>query len=138
MELDQSVTQMRDEQVLARFGTSTDPASRGFDEATHAQVWAYEYVLARSRVAHYRALYSAFIEGGKHYMIENLDERSTATSVPAKLIFTDDPADLFAVDESAEVVAWTEHTLLSELTEQRAILDFFAGVLDEFQPAVAP
>jgi hypothetical protein len=127
---------MSDAQVLAHFGTATKPAGRGFDETVHARVWAYEYVLARARLAHYRALYVAFVEGGMSYMIENLDERTAATAVPAKLVFTDDPDDLFQVEEGAEVIVWTERSLLDELTDQRAILNFFAGVLDEFQAAV--
>jgi hypothetical protein len=135
METEHSVSQMGDAAVLARFGTTMEPAGRGFDETAHARVWAYEYVRARARLAHYRALYAAWMEGGKHYMIENLDERTAAVAVPAKLVFTDDPDDLFLVDEGVEVIVWTERTLLSELAEQRAILD---GVLDEFQPAVRP
>src|SRR5690349_469017 len=102
MESERSVIQMSNDEVLTLFRTATDPAGRGFDEKMLARVWAYEFVRARARIAHYRALYTAFVDGGKHYMIERLNEDGSDSVVPAKLIFTDDPDDLFEVEESDE------------------------------------
>lgn len=68
-------------------------------------------------------------------MVENLDERGGDDARRAKLVFTDDPADLEAATTRADLAVWTETTLLDQLVKERAILDFFAGVLDELLPA---
>jgi hypothetical protein len=138
MEVQQSVGQMSNEEVLALFGTAPDLASRGFDATTHARVWAFEFVASRARLAHYRTLYQAFVEGGMRYMIENLDERDGADRVPAKLVFTDEPADIAGLDQDPRIIVWTESTLLQQLANERAIVDYFAGVLDELQVRVRP
>jgi hypothetical protein len=136
MDTQRSVGEMSNDEVLALFGTTLGSADRGFDEATHARVWAYEFVRSRARLAHYRILYTAFIENGMRYMIENLDELNAEKGVPAKLVFTNEFADVLGLEDSAEVIVWTERTLLDELARERAILDYLASVLDEFQVAV--
>jgi hypothetical protein len=78
-------------------------------------------------------LYQAFVEGGMRYMIENLDEGDGTDGVPAKLIFNDEPADIVGLDRDPRIIVWTERTLLQALVNERAIVDYFAGVLDEFQ-----
>ena len=132
----QPVESMTDDEVLATFGTSEDPQRRGFDEATHTRVIAYELVRARNRLAYYRALYAAFIETGKPFMMENLDEDSSNGGVPAKLIFSEDPDHIHEVVEQPEVVIWTEPILLDALSQERAIHDFFTALLDELEPAL--
>jgi hypothetical protein len=124
---------MRNDEVLALFATALDLPNRGFDSTTQARIWAFEFVTARGRQAHYRTLYQAFVEGGMRYMIENLDERDGTERVPAKLIFADEPADIAGVDQDPRMIVWTERTLLQELVNERALVDYFAGVLDEFQ-----
>ena len=136
METLQQVEQMRDEQVLARFGTAQDPAGRGFDEATYARVLAYELVRSRQRLTHYRTLYSSFIGEGKLYMVENLDEIGDGDGIPAKLVFSDDPSHVRGLEESAPVVVWTEPDLLEELAKERAVQDYFTDLLDELEPAL--
>ena len=136
MDVQQSVGRMNNEDVLALFGTALDLANRGFEDATHARVLAFEFVASRARLAHYRTLYQAFVEGGMRYMIENLDERDGTGGVPAKLVFTDEPADIAGLDEDPRVIVWTEAALLQELGNERAIVDYFAGVLDELQALV--
>src|SRR5215210_7054596 len=89
MEILQPVESMTDDEVLATFGTSEDPEQRGFDEVTHTRVIAAELVRARNRLAYYRTLYAAFIETGKPFMIENLDDSASNGTIPAKLVFTD-------------------------------------------------
>lgn len=136
MSISQSVESMTDEQVLSTFGTSEDGGIRGFDEATHTRVMAYELVRARNRIAYYRTLYSAFIEAGKPYMIENLDEESSNGSVPAKLVFTDDASHLLEIEGQPDCVIWTEPALLDALVQERAVHDFFTELLDELEPAL--
>ncbi len=137
MDTRQLVEQMTDEQIFAAFGTAEDPAARGFDDATYARVLAYELVRARSRVAHYRTLYAAFIEAGKRFMIENLDEEAQdGAGVPAKLVFTDDAERIQELDERPDVDIWTEPALLEALLQERAVLDFFTDLLDELEPAL--
>jgi len=136
MDEQRSIGQMTNEEILALFRTSLETAERGFDAETLARVWAYEFVRSRARLAHYRALYTAFIDGGMHYMIENLDESIPEDGVPAKLVFTDSIDDVFDLDESAEVVVWSERMLLDELANERSILDYFGNVLDEFRAVV--
>jgi hypothetical protein len=130
------VERMTDEQVLATFGTAEDPAGRGFDNATYARVLAYELVRSRQRLAHYRTLYAAFIDGGAEYMIENLDESLDGDAVPVKLVFADAPDQVQGLENGAEVVVWTEPELLAELTAERAVHDFLTGLLDEIEPAL--
>lgn len=125
-----SVEQMSDGEILAAVGAGPDPASQGYDPPTAARVWGTELVRARSRLAHYRTLYVALVDAGRPYVIENLDE--AAGTRPAKLIFSDDAADLRAVATRSDISVWTEATLLDQLVKERATLDFFSGVLDEF------
>ena len=136
MDTMQQVERMTDEQVLATFGTAEDPAGRGFDEATYTRVLAYELVRARSRLAYYRTLYASFAEVGKPYMIENLDEAEDGEAVPAKLVFTDDTEHVLGLEDSADVIVWTEPELLDALMRERAVLDFFTDLLDELEPAL--
>ena len=130
------VERMTDEQVLAAFGTSEDPAGRGFDEATYTRVLAYELVRSRRRLALYRTLYASFADVGTPFMIENLDETQDGDGVPAKLVFTDDADHVHGLEETADVVVWTEPALLEELVRERAVLDFLTGMLDELEPAL--
>jgi hypothetical protein len=133
----QPVELMSDNEVLATFGTAAAPDQRGFDEPTHTRVIAYELVRARSRLAHYRSLYTTFLEGGAPYMIENLDEDAGEGTVPAKLVFTDDEDHALAVeDQAADVVVWTEPLVLEALVQTRGILDYFTELLNELEPAV--
>jgi hypothetical protein len=136
MGITQSVESMTDEQVLSTFDTAAADGIRGFDEATHTRVMAYELIRARNRIAHYRTLYGAFIEAGKPYMIENLDEDSSNGSVPAKLVFTDDTSQLLEIEEQPDCVIWTESALLDALSQERAVHDFFTELLDELEPAL--
>lgn len=136
MDTRQSVEQLSDEQVLTTFGTTEDPATRGFDEETYARVLAHELVRSRQRLGYYRTLYAAFMEAGKPFMVENLDDAGDGQAVPAKLVFSDDPLHVMGLEETADVVVWTEPELLGELVKERAILDFLSGVLDELEPAV--
>jgi len=136
MEILQPVESMTDEEVLAMFGTSEDPQHRGFDEVTHTRVVATELVRARNRLAYYRTLYAAFIETGKPFMIENLDDDSSDGTIPAKLVFTEDADHLAEIGERPEVVIWTEPVLLDALAQERAVHDYFTALLDELEPAV--
>jgi hypothetical protein len=129
---------MTDDQVLATFDTAEDDASRGFDEAAHTRVMAYELVRARNRLTYYRTLYAAFHEAGKPYMVENLDETGDNGKVPAKLVFTDDVDHLLEIEGQPDVVIWTEPALLDALTQERAVHDFFTELLDELEPALKP
>jgi hypothetical protein len=130
------VEAMTDEEVLATFKTSENPAHRGFDEATHTRVMASELVRIRNRLVHYRALYAAFVEAGQPFMIENLDERASGQGIPAKLVFTDAADHVLASEEQPDVVIWTEPALLAALAQERSIHDFFTALLDELEPAV--
>lgn len=132
----QSVERLSDGEVLALFDTGLDPATQGFDPRTQARVWASELVRARARLTHYQALYRALLEAGTAVVLETLDERGDEAARLAKLVFTDDPADVAAAASRPDLAVWTEPTLLEQLVKERAILDFFAGVLDELLPAV--
>jgi hypothetical protein len=99
-------------------------------------VIAAELVRARNRLAYYRTLYAAFIETGKPFMIENLDDDSSDGAIPAKLVFTEAADHVLAVGAQPEVVIWTEPVLLDALTQERAVHDFFTALLDELEPAV--
>ena len=136
METLRPVEAMTDDEVLATFGTSEDPAQRGFDEATHTRVMATELVRARNRLAHYRTLYAAFLEAGEPYMIENLDERTSEAGIPVKLVFTSDASHVIAIEEQPDVVIWTEPTLLDALAQERHIHDFFTLLLNELEIAL--
>ena len=136
MDTMQPVERMTDEQVLATFGTAEDPAARGFDAATYTRVLAYELVRSRSRLAYYRTLYASFVEVGKPYMIENLDEAQDGDAVPAKLVFTDDADHVLGLEDSADVIVWTEPELLDALMRERTVQDFFTDLLDELEPAL--
>jgi hypothetical protein len=132
----QAVESMSDQQVLATFGTAADAAHRGFDEATRTRVMAYELVRARNRLAYYRTLYAAFVEAGKPFMIENLDDGGSDCGIPVKLVFTDDAGHVVDVEERPDVVIWTEPALLDALVQERAVQDFFTELLDELEPAL--
>lgn len=132
----QPVESMTDDEVLATFDTSEDPDRRGFDEATHTRVVASELVRARNRLAHYRTLYAAFIEAGKPFMIENLDDGGSDGGVPVKLVFSDDAGHVIEIEEQSDVVIWTEPVLLDALTQERAVHDFFTELLNELEPAL--
>jgi hypothetical protein len=130
------VESMTDDEVLATFGTSEEPDRRGFDEATHTRVLAYELVRGRNRLEYYRTLYAAFIEAGKPFMIEALDDGSSDGGIPAKLIFSDDTGHVLDIEERQDVVIWTEPALLDALAQERAVHDFFTELLDELEPAL--
>lgn len=133
----QPVESMTDAEMLATFGTSEEPARRGFDEATHTRVLAYELVRARNRLAYYRTLYASFIDAGKPFMVENLDDGDgVGGGIPAKLIFSDDAGHILEVEERPDVVIWTEPMLLDALAQERAVHDFFTELLDELGPAL--
>src|SRR5215207_3936121 len=137
MEILRPVETMTDDEVLATFGTSEDPEQRGFDEVTHTRVIAAELVRARNRLAYYRTLYAAFIETGKPFMIENLDDETTDNgAIPAKLVFTEVAEHVLEIGDQPEVVIWTEPVLLDALAQERAVHDFFTALLDELEPAL--
>ena len=83
MDTMQPVYLMTDDQVLATFGAGDDPPGQGVGAATYTRVLAEELVRARGRLAHYRALYAAFLSAGKPFMVENLDEAQDGAAVPA-------------------------------------------------------
>jgi hypothetical protein len=56
--------------------------------------------------------------------------------VPAKLVFGD-AAPGPGVEADPLLRVWTERTLLEALTEERAVQDFFAALLDELAPRLA-
>jgi len=132
-----SVGQLSDGEVLALFQTGLEPATQGFDPQTQARVWATELIRARARLTHYRALYRALLEAGTAYVVENLDEDGDQDARLAKLVFSDDPAQVATAATRPDLAIWTETQLLDQLVKERAILDFFAGVLDELLPAAA-
>jgi hypothetical protein len=136
METQQPVEQMSNAEILTTFGMTEGLAGRGFDAATQARVFADELIRSRGRFAHYRALYAAFVNAGKPYMIENLDEVGDGAAVPAKLVFADEPpADDIEADPT--LMVWSERLLLEALVEERAVQDFFANLLDELIPELS-
>ena len=67
-------------------------------------------------------------------MIENLDEAGDGEGTPAKLAFADvEPGPEVAANPL--IMVWTERALLEALTEERAMQDFFADLLDELATA---
>lgn len=141
MDAAESVAELTDAQILATFGTAEAPAARGFDETTQTRVFAYQLVRARHRAAHYRALYVAFVEAGKRYLVENLAEAEAeaagAGATPAKLVGIDDDAEAQELAGRGDVAVWTEPALLEAVRDERAIVDFFTGLLDEVRPRLA-
>jgi hypothetical protein len=129
----QSIEQMSDAEIRAALGMSDGIGGRGFDTATQARVFGDELIRSRGRFVQFRTLYGAYIDAGKPFMIENLDEIGEGDSVPAKLIFADVPPGP-EVDESPTLMVWTERTLIDALAEERSIQDFFANLLDELDP----
>jgi hypothetical protein len=123
-----------DADILKTFGMSAGEAGRGFDTATQSRVYADGLLRSRGRFAQHRALYAAFVEGGSQFMIENLDEASDGQEIPAKLTFTDEEPGPEVVANPLLVV-WTERMLLEALTDERAIQDFFADLLEELATA---
>ena len=135
MEIRLPFEQLSDGEILASLGMTAGEEGRGFDAATQARVYADGFLRSRGRFANYRALYAAFIDAGRPYMVENLDEAGDGAAVPAKLLFADEvPAPEVAENPFARV--WTERTLLGVLSEERAIQDFFAELLDELAPSL--
>jgi hypothetical protein len=129
------IEQMTEAEILASLGMTAGEAGRGFDAAIQARVYADGLIRSRGRFANYRALYAAFIDAGRPYMIENLDEAGDGAAVPAKLLFADEaPAPEVAENPFARV--WTERTLLEALSEERSIQDFFTELLDELAPSL--
>jgi hypothetical protein len=126
-----------DASILSTFGMSPGEVGRGFDTVTQCRVYADGLIRSRGRFAHYRTLYAAFVGGESLFMIENLDEAADGQGTPAKLAFAD-------VEPGPEVMAnplavvWTERALLEALTEERAMQDFFADLLDELAPPLMP
>src|SRR5215207_4702991 len=119
-----------DADIRSSFGMSAGEAGRGFDTATLNRVYADQLIRSRGRYAHHRTLYAAFVGGESRFMLENVDEAEESDGTPAKLAFAD-------VEPGPEVMAnplimvWTERALLEALTEERAMQDFFADLLDE-------
>jgi len=131
-----SFEQMADEEIRSAVGLAAGTDGSGLDAATQARVFATELIRARGRFAHHRALYAAFVGAGKPSMVENLDEEGDGRAVPAKLVFVDD-APGPGVEADPLLRVWTERTLLEALTEERAVQDFFAALLDELAPRLA-
>ena len=134
MELERSVEELSDDEVLATFGTARDPENWGFDEETQARVLAHELLKARGRLIHYRALYAAFAPEGKRYMIENLADDDSA-GLPLKLAFTNDDAQAEELLTDDDVTVWTEPELLDALRQELLLHDYFTDLLDELLPA---
>jgi hypothetical protein len=132
----QPVESMTDDEVLRTFGTAEEPDRRGFDEATHTRVLAYELVRARNRLHYYRTLYASFVDAGQPFMIENLDENGSGGGIPAKLIFSDDAGHVLDIEERSDVMIWNEPALLDALEQERAVHDFLTQLLDELEPAL--
>ncbi len=128
-----SFEQMTDAEIHTAVGMTAEASGRGFDAAVQGRVFANELIRARGRFAHHRALYAAFIAAGKPYMVENLDEVGDGRAIPAKLIFADEAPEP-EVRANPLLMVWTERALLEALTEERAVQDFFAGLLDELAP----
>ncbi len=119
-----------DAEIRSTFGMSAGEAGRGFDAATQSRVYADELIRSRGRYAHYRTLYAAFVGGESRFMLENLDETGDGVGTPAKLAFADvEPGPEVAANPL--IMVWTERALLEALTEERAMQDFFADLLDE-------
>lgn len=135
MQTQQTFETMTDAEILRTFGMEPGESGRGFDAATQARVFADGLIRSRGRFAQYRALYAAFIEAGQAFMIENLDEEGDGRAVPAKLLFADEPPGA-EIEENPLAMVWTERTLLEALSEERAIQDFFAELLDELAPTL--
>lgn len=136
MDVSQPVEQMADEEILRSLGMTDDPDGRGFDDETQARVFADELIRSRGRFAQYRALYAAYLGADRPFMIENLDEIGDGKAIPAKLVFSDEPPGA-EVEADPTLMVWTERSLLEALTEERAIQDFFANLLDELIPELA-
>jgi hypothetical protein len=124
-----------DAEILSSFGMTAGEAGRNFDAVTQCRVFADALIRSRGRFTHYRTLYTAFIDGGGPFMIENLNEDSDSDATPAKLVFVAE-APGPEVGANPLTVVWTERSLLEALAEERAIQVFFAELLDELAPAV--
>lgn len=130
MEIERSVEELTDEEILTAFGTATDVERQGFDDETKSRVLAHEFIRARGRLAHYRTLYATFAAEGKRYMIENLADGDTA-ALPAKLAFTNDDEHAHELLADDSVAVWTEQELLDALRQELLLHDYFADLLDE-------
>jgi hypothetical protein len=133
MESQRSFEQMTDAEIRSAVGMTTEADGPSLDAAAQARVFANELIRSRGRFTHHRALYAAFINADKLAMIENLDEIGDGRAIPAKLVFLDEaPGPEVTADPLLRV--WTERALLEALTEERAIQDYFAALLDELAP----
>jgi len=123
-----------DATILSNLGMSPGADGRGFDTVTQSRVYADALIRSRGRYAHYRTLYAAFVGSESLFLMENLDEAGDGEGTPAKLAFADvEPGP--EVAENPLIMVWTERALLEALTEERAMQDFFAGLLDELATA---
>ncbi len=127
---------MSDDDVLSTFGAAG--ANGVVDPAVYARVMATELIRARQRVNLYRTLYASFLEAGKPFMVENLDDEPDGEidDIPVKLVFSDDPDHVRGLEEAGNVNVWSEPELLEALTQERAVQQFFTDLLQELEPAV--
>lgn len=134
----QLVEFMSDDDLLAAFGAAGGDGGADVDPATYARVMAHELVRARNRVNLYRTLYASFLEAGKPFMVENLDEEADGEidGIPVKLVFSDDPDHVRGLEEAGNVNVWSEPELLDALTQERAVQQYFTDLLQELEPAV--
>lgn len=134
----QVVEFMSDGDVLAAFGAADGNGNADVDPATYARVMAHELVRARNRVNLYRTLYASFLEAGKPFMVENLDEEADGEidGIPVKLVFSDDPDHVRGLEEAGNVNVWSEPELLEALTQERAVQQYFTDLLQELEPAM--
>lgn len=134
----QLVEFMSDDDVLSAFGVVGIDDDAMVEPAIYARVMALELVRARNRVNLYRTLYASFLEAGKPFMVENLDEEIDGEigGIPVKLVFSDDPDHVRGLEESGNVNVWSEPELLEALTQERAVQQFFTDLLQELEPAV--
>lgn len=134
----QLVEFMSDDDVLAAFGAAGADGDAVVDPVVYARVMASELVRARQRVNLYRTLYASFLEAGKPFMVENLDEEADGevNGIPVKLVFSDDPDQVRGLEEAGNVNVWSEPELLEALTQERAVQQYFTELLQELEPAV--
>lgn len=138
MDDSQVVEFMSDDDVLAAFGAAGADGGGSVDPKIYARVMAHELVRARHRVNLYRTLYGSFLEAGKPFMVENLDEEADGEidGIPVKLVFSDDPDHVRGLEEAGNVNVWSEPELLDALTQERAVQQYFTDLLQELEPAV--
>ena len=134
----QLVEFMSDGEVLSTFGAAGADGDSTVDSAIYAQVMATELVRARNRVNLYRTLYASFLEAGKPFMVENLDDEPDGEidGIPVKLVFSDDPDHVRGLEEAGNVNVWSEPELLEALTQERAVQQYFTDLLQELELAM--